>query len=330
MRFVEHAVAGARAAGRRAASRLVRTDPDKVQPSRLVLRLDDTDLPGTLGQGDEIQLGQWRKVLVSSVEWLGPVDTTFIATHSGDHPQLAELVRFAHRLECSTLLVTDGTGIDRHRAEELVDRGLQAVRVIVAGLSDEVQSRAVGNSHIEATEAVQAFIEARRDREAELDIEVVVPWLEGAERELRAVLGWARQVGADGLRIIAPWRASDLPADPELLDSIAASERPFFRTSSAALAEIHAMVAEQDGQPGLARKRGPVRRRRFRCPVGGQRVEVGAKGQVSSCPFKEPMGTVEDDLRAVWSGGAAHLDAIASCDRACAHPELAPLRILRR
>lgn len=330
MRFVEHALAGARAAGRRAAARRVGRSPDKVEPARLVIRLDDSDLPGSLGEGEPLQLGGWRKLIAGAVEWLGPVDTAVLAVHAGDHPQLAEVIRFAHRLECSTLLVTDGSGIDGARAEELVDRGLQAVRVLVGGVSEEVQRDVVGNSVLEATAAVQALVEARRDRGASLDVEVGVPWQGGADRELRAVLGWARQAGADGLRVIAPWHARDLPADPELLDSLASSERPFFRTSPAALAELHAMVASQDGEPGLLRKSGPARRRRFRCPVGGQRVEVGARGRVSSCPFKEPIGQLDGRLVDTWAQAGAHLEAIASCERACAHPELAPLPILSR
>ena len=330
MRFVEHAIAGARSVGRRASSRLVRKDPSQVQPARLVLRLDDSDLPGTLGTGDELQLADWRRLIADAVEWLGPVDTTVLAMHRGDHPQLAEIIRFAHRLECSTTLVTDGTGIDRARAEELIDRGLQSVRVLVGGVSDKVQQGAVGNHAVEATEAVRALVEARKERGAQLDVEVAVPWQGETNRELKAVLGWARQVGADGVTVLPPWKASDLPADPELLDSVAGAERPFFRTRNAALAELHAMVASQDGQPGLARRSGPARRRRFRCPVGGQRVEIGARGRVSSCPFKAPMGQLDGRLEELWSTGGAHLAAIASCDRACAHPELAPLPILPR
>lgn len=330
MRFVEHALAGARAAGRRAAARRVGRSPDKVEPARLVVRLDDTDLPGSLGTGDALQLGDWRKLIAGTVEWLGPVDVAVLAVHAGDHPQLAEVIRFAHRLECSTLLVCDGSGVDLARAEELVDRGLQAVRILVGGVSEEVQRAVVGNSVLEATAAVQAMAEARRDRGAALDLEVGVPWQADADRELRAVLGWARQAGADGLRVLAPWHARDMPADPELLDSLAAAERPFFRTSAAALAELHAMVANQDGEPGLPRRSGPARRRRFRCPVGGQRVEVGALGRVSCCPFKAPIGQLDGRLVDTWASAGPHLEAIAACERACAHPELAPLPILPR
>jgi len=330
MRKLEQAVAAVQATARRAASRRVRTDAGQVQPARLVIRLDDADLPGVLGEGELLQLGDWRKLISGAVEWLGPVDVTVLATHSGDHGSLPEVIRFAHRLECHTLLVTDGTGIDLHRAEELIDRGLNRVRVLVGGVSDDIQRSVVGNSAVEATEAVRALVEARRDREADLDIEVVVPWRGRADEEVRAVLGWARQVGANGFRVMPPWKADQLPADPELLDALLAEERPFNRSERAAISELHAMVAHQDGLPGLARRSGPVRRRRFRCPVGGQRVEVTALGQVCSCPFQPAIGTLEGRLEQVWANAGRHLEAISACDRACAHPELAPARVLPR
>ena len=43
-----------------------------------------------------------------------------------------------------------------------------------------------------------------------------------------------------------------MPADPEVLDAVEAEPGPFNRTGHAAVVAIHAMVAEQDGEPGRA------------------------------------------------------------------------------
>lgn len=328
MRMLEHAMADLRAALRRAAARTGPTAPGRVTPARLVLRLDDADLPGSLGEGDELTLAEWYRLLTSGVGWLRALPVTVLAVRGGRHPYLAELVRFAHRLECHTELVTDGSGMDLARAEELIDCGLAAVRVLVGGVSEPTHHAVVGGALHEATGAVLAFSEARRDRGLPLDIEVAVPWVGPAASEVKAVIGWARQSGVDGFRILAPWRASDLPLDPELLDELSDEPAPFNRTPSATFEELHAMAAAADGLPGLARTGLGFRRRSFPCPVGGQRLEISSHGRLSCCPFKEPIGVAGEDLRESWQGAGPHLQAIAACDRACAHVELAPRPIL--
>jgi len=85
------------------------------------------------------------------------------------------------------------------------------------------------------------------------------------------------------------------------------------------------MVAHQDGGPGVASTHA---RRRGKCPVGGQRLVIGARRSVYSCPFHAPIGVLGDELRDVWAHAGPHLDSIASCSRACVHTELAPQPIL--
>lgn len=329
MRALEQQVAATRARFRRLVARVGSTEPGRVHPERLVVRLDDGDLAGSLGAGEPLSPSQWHKAIVGAVQWLGPLPVTVLASQSAASPVAADLIRFAHRLECPTLLVTNGVGVTDAVALDLIDRGLRAVVIRMGGVSEEVHASVVGGRAADAAGAVRSFVQARATRGFALDIEVALPWQGNADSEARALLGWAQQAGADGFRVTAPWRADDLPADPELLDELAASHRPFHRTPMATFDELHAMVAHQDGQPGLSRGDGPSRRRRGRCPVGGQRVEITAHGQVSACPFKGAIGVFDADFKAVWMGGGAHLEAIRSCDRACAHPELAPSPVLR-
>lgn len=326
MRKLEHAMADLRGALRRARARTGATAPQRVMPARLVLRLDDADLPGTMGSADELTLAAWFRLLTSGVAWLGPLPVTVLALRSGAHPYLPELVRFAHRLECDTLLVSSGEGIDQHKAEELVDCGLQAVRLLVGGMSEAVHRQIVGGELSDATRALTELKRAAASRGVPLDVEIGIPWVDPVQSEVRAVIGWARQAGADGYRLMAPWRAERLPMDPELLDHL--GDEPFNRTPAAAIEELHAMAAAQDGQPGIARGGLGYRRRSFPCPVGGQRLELSAHGRLSCCPFKDPIGVAGEDLRDAWAGAGPHLKAIASCDRACGHPELAPRPIL--
>ncbi len=324
MRQLEHQITKGRAALRRTWARFATANPDLSAPARLVLRLDDTDLPGSLGSGKAMSSADWGRVIAQTVEWVGPVPVTVLAHHAADRFELPAVIRFAHRLECPTLLVADGSGIDRARAEALIDVGLSAARIVVGGVSEEIHREVVGNSAREATAAVQHLIAARSARGARLDVEVALPWRGPATEEARAVVGWARQVGVDGLRIIAPFHATGLPADPELLDALMDEMGAFGRAALASIDEIHAMVARQDGQPGLSRKQGKALRRRWRCPVGGQRLVVTGHRQVYSCPFKPAVGEWDGELRRTWMTSREHLSAIAGCDRACAHVELAP------
>jgi len=324
MRQLEERLRLTRAAIRRSWARLSVVDPELGAPARVVIRLDDADLPGCLGDGPVLGPNDYDQILAQAVQWLGPIEVTILATHSADHSSLVRLVRFAHRLECPTMLVSDGTGIDKERAYDLLYAGLSHVRILVGGVSDQVHREVVGNSGIEATRAVQDLVQVKRQCGSGVDIEVGIPWQGPVTEEIRAVMGWARQIGADGMRILAPYRAENMPADPELLDAILDAAGPFARTSDAAVNEIHAMVATQDAEPGVSLAESPSRRKRWRCPVGGQRLVVTSRGRVHACPFKDPIGVWQGELRETFAGAREHLDAIRSCGRACAHAELAP------
>jgi len=321
MRQLEQTLIRTRSVLRKAWSRVGSTDPELVAPARLVLQVDDSDLSGSMGTGVPMTMAEWSQAIAQVVEWLGPVPVTVIATHNADDPQVADLIRFAHRLECSTRLVTDGTGIDVSRAETLIDMGLDSVRLIIGGVSEDVQRQTVGNAAIEATSAVDALLEVRQERGVSLDLEIAIPWVNGVTTELSAVVGWARQAGVDGFRIVAPYRADSLPADPELLDTTIDEGADFCRNTSTSIEELHTMVAHQDGAPGIDRSHS---RRRLKCPVAGQRIVIGARRAVYSCPFHAPIGSFDTELKAVWSQAGTHLDSVASCSRACVHTELAP------
>ncbi|MGB0641111.1 MAG: hypothetical protein ACPGTU_17370 [Myxococcota bacterium] len=324
---LEHQLTRARGILRRAWARTANTDPELVAPARLVLRLDDTDIPGSLGAGELLTIHQWNQVIAQAVEQFGPLPVTVLAQHNTADERIAPLIRFAHRLECHTLLVTDGTGIDDAYAELLVDVGLASIRVLIGGVSDGIQAATVGNTAAEATGAVASLLSARTSRNSTMDIEVAIPWTGPVVMEISAIVGWARQAGVDGVRILAPLLATDLPADPELLDKTIDSSGVFCRNSSVSVDEIHAMVAHQDGKPGLARNNAARRRKKSKCPVGGQRLVIGAAGNVYSCPFHPPIGELSEELRDTLALGRAHLEAIASCNRVCSHVELAPAPI---
>ena len=317
MRKLEQSLIKARAVLRRAWSRAGATDPEIVAPARLVLQLDDTDLPGAMGSAEAMTVDAWNRAVTGVVERLGPLPVTVLATHNSGDAQVVPLIRFAHRLACPTRLITDGSGIDADQAGRLLDAGLGEVVVRVGGVSEAVQRVTVGNAATDATGAVAHLLAARAERETTLDVEISIPWVEGVTQELSAVVGWARQAGANGFRIVAPYRAQGLPADPELLDGTVDAAGGFCRNTETDIADLHTMVAHQDGAPGIARTRS-------RCPIAGQRLVIGAGRSVYSCPFHAPIGSLDGEIADVLGQGRAHHEAIRDCSRSCVHTALAP------
>jgi len=325
MQQLEQQVMRTRGVLRRAWSRFGVTRPDLVAPARLVLQLDDPNVSHSAGSGEPLSIPEWRDAIASVVERWGPVPVTVLAHRTASDAEAIAAVRFAHRLECPTLLVTDGTGVTDAIADELVGGGLDSVRVIVGGVSDGIQLKTVGNTASQATGTVASFLSSRARVSESLDVEVAIPWVDGVTAELTAIIGWAQEAGVDGFRLVAPYRAERLPADPELLDHVIDAAQGFCRNGPIGIEELHAMVAHQDGEPGLARHHA---RRRFKCPVGGQRIVVGQRRNVYSCPFHKPIGVLHGDLAEVWSNAGEHFRRIVECKRACVHTQLAPEPIL--
>ena len=325
MQQLEQQVMRTRGVLRRAWSRFGVSRPDLVAPARLVLQMDDPHLPHSFGSGEPLSIAEWRDAIASVVRRWGPLPVTVLANRNASDGDAAAAVRFAHRLGCPTLLVTDGTGVTDALADELVGGGLDSVRITVGGVSDGIQLKTVGNTASQATGAVASFLGSRARVSESLDVEVAIPWVDGVTAELTAIIGWAHEAGVDGFRLVAPYRAASLPADPELLDNVIDAAQGFCRNGPTSIEELHAMVAHQDGEPGLARRHA---RRRFKCPVGGQRIVVGRRRNVYSCPFHEPIGELQGDLDRLWSNGTDHFRRIAECKRACVHTQLAPEPIL--
>ncbi len=280
------------------------------RPARLVLRLDDLDAPGPIPAGS-LTLDGWYDAVVRVVEWSGPLPAHIVAR--ADHPLLADLVRFTHRLECPTTLRTSAAGMTPRRADELVDCGLERVRVRVAGVTEATQQAVLGESVADTRRAIAALLEARASRGAPLEIVLEVPFDARTASELRALHDEARVVGVDGVRVAAPWQGG--PFERGALDAlawVASRPGPFRQTPPDLLGALRAMRG--DG-PGAARVHGA-------CPVGTLRLEIHPDGTLLSCPFKGDRTRMADTMAPAWEALAAHRSAIRSCDRACSHPEL--------
>jgi len=280
------------------------------RPARLVVRLDDLDAPGAVPAA-ALTVDGWFDAIVRVVEWSGALPVVVVSRP--DHPHLAEIVRFAHRLECPTALRTAASGLTAARADELVDCGLERVVLRVAGVSEGVQAAVLGETVADTRRAIAALREARESRAVALDIVLEVPFSDRTAPELRALFQEAGAVGVDGVVAAAPWVGGNYePGSLEVLGWLQSQQVPLNRTPSTTFELLRAM---RGGGPGLARTRGA-------CPVGTLQVELLPDGTLRSCPFKGDTATLRDDMEPAWKALAAHRDAIRACDRACAHPLL--------
>jgi hypothetical protein len=281
------------------------------RPAFLVLRLDDLDAPGGPG-GAEVPAGGWDTAAVRVLEWCGPLPARVVAR--ADHPQLPDVVRFLHRLECPVSLRTCARGLGPDRAAELVDAGLQTVSVRVAGATDEVQRAVLGESVAEGVEAFRSLLTARHSRGARLQVLAEAVLTEVSAPQLQDVFSASRSAGLDGVVLAAPWLG--VPSSEAVRAAVTwarTQHPPFHRTPSSALAHLSEAA---DGQgPGVGRRSGA-------CAVGGLRLEIGPDGRLSHCPFQAGAVAGSDDARADARALSGQRAAIRACRRSCVHPDL--------
>ena len=166
------------------------------RPPRVDLRLDDFDGPENVPPST-LDIDGWQEQVVAFVQWAGPMPARIIAHAS--HRDLADLVRFCHRLEMVTTVRTGPAGLDNRRAEELLDRGMAICELVVDALDAE------------AEEAARALVHARHSRAGQLSVHLHVRGHGQPSEELRTR---ARALGIDRVLGSPPWVGPDgLPGE---------------------------------------------------------------------------------------------------------------------
>jgi hypothetical protein len=301
-------------------------------PAALHLRLDDLDAPpGTRAPPEPRTHEDWQRDIAAWVRHAGPGPMHLVARAT--HPDLAEVARFAHRLDCVVHVRTSARGMDAELAAALLQASPASVRVRVAGTDDTVQGEVLGEAVSDATAAVEhlltlralLFGSARRGLPR-----IGVAWVptEAGAPHLRGIFDLARRAALDGVLVEAPWTPS--PAGPALrraLEWARLQHPPFHETPRATL---DAMLAVRNDVP----ETGPRRMGTTRCDAGGTRLEVRADGRFTHCPVgcDTPVGSAHPGAAAAartergLAGGLDDLEAqraaIRVCSRACAHPDV--------
>jgi hypothetical protein len=228
------------------------------------------------------------------------------------------VVRYAHRLECPVTLETRGEGFDEVQCKQFLLAGVAKVRV-------DLDGKSLTPEREDSTQSVVRFLEMRTKLETKVEIVVRLHCDPETAEEIPALVGWALQVGVDGVEFVAPTHgpsnAVSLPAAAaERIARLEGGVGPASRTPAGTLEGIQTVWTEGGDAPGATRQ---PRRDGARCPVGGLRVEVRADGSFGACPFQVPAGRWQEGTRLgdLWADGGEHHAAIAACDRVCQHPE---------
>lgn len=192
-----------------------------VAPVRVVIHLAECGEEGEDSGANCLSLAEWKEAIVAFVTWLGPIEVCIDCTGEDATDLAMDLVRFANRLECSTHLVTTGPVSDA-QALSLLDRGLRAVTVRVAGLDEKTQQEVLRCGLDVCAGSLAAFVQARSLRDKSLRIQVNIPAHEANIDSLSSIAGWGLQAGADvvslGLLLNSPVptglseKLSDIPS----------------------------------------------------------------------------------------------------------------------
>lgn len=151
--------------------------------------------PPTAGGGPELSTAEWCRVIREAAE-LGVLHTGFSGGEPLTRPDLAELVAAAKSAGLYSNLITSALGLDRRRAEQLKEAGLDSVQISFQ--SDEASLA----DQIAGTKAHQKKLEtARMVHELGFPLTVNVVLHRGNIGRIEKMIELAEELGAERLEL---------------------------------------------------------------------------------------------------------------------------------
>ena len=289
--------------------------PGGMTPARLVLDLQSGWANGAVDR--RLTPADWKEVITDVVEWLGPVPVTVILKDSAED-WCMRVVRYAHRLECPVTLETRGAGFDAVQCKQFLLAGVARVRVELDGRSLTPEREAVSQS-------VVRFLETRKALATKADISVRVRCDEGSISQMPALVGWALQIGIDGIEFVGPDESEslDVAINGSVADRIARVEGVARNTLHPIQRMLSCGCRKQPDVISTLRRRPAVGHGLF---DRGLRLTVSADGSFGTCAYEPPTGRWQKGTRlgALWRDAVKDVE-IAPCDRVCQHPDYAEL-----
>ena len=272
-------------------------------PRQLTLRFGKRDHSIALGIGKKRSLAHFQSLIADCVQH-GTGSVHFIVDDEVLDSDIPLLIRFAHRLGCSTEVVLSGKGITESVAQQFLLSGVDWVWMLFGGVSASVHMETVGVSIEESTRSLQNLLELRKELELEgVRIGLLLPWQNETPSQSTAIKDWSLELGVDSVQPHFPYFGKDMSTEP----------LPHHQH----LNRLLQFVWQDDSdEPGWKR------RYPWSCPVGTNRLEVSKYGRVCACPHKSPIVWNQESLSEIWSNLTNHRQEIKDCERVCLHRDL--------
>lgn len=272
-------------------------------PHQLTLRFGKRDNPMALGIGKKRGLKEFQSLIADCVQ-VGTRSIHFIVDDEVEDADIPLLIRFAHRLGCSTEVVLSGKGVTSDVAKRLLLSGVDWVWMLFGGVSAAVHVDTVGISIEESTQSLQNVLQQRIELELQnVHVGLLLPWSKETPAQSTAIKSWSVEMGVDSVQPHFPYFGKDMSSEP--------------LPQHQHLSRLLQFVWQDDSdEPGWKR------RYPWACPVGTNRLEVSKYGRACSCPHKSPVVWNKQSLTDLWSTLSTHRNEIQSCERVCLHREL--------
>ncbi|MBI4422943.1 MAG: radical SAM protein [Elusimicrobia bacterium] len=260
---------------------------------------------------------EWLRLLRELRRWIGPFQLSFSRGETLLDAGTLAIVREAAGLGVMTTCVSNGTLIDPEMALRLRDSRLGTLVLSIDGMSAATHDygRGAPGTHAKACEAARAVRGTQGGPAVRVSAIVAGHNLE----ELEALVRWTAGEGLEGVHFQAlqrdghAWRRL-WPRDRTRLDA-ALDRLVALKRAGSAILNSEAQLEAMRGY--------------FRDPDAPHpellcntftRLSVGARGDVSFCTFKEPIGNVrEQGIGAIWGSAAARerFEDILGCKKSC-------------
>ena len=178
------------------------------KPRHLVLRFGKHDQPHSFDGEKRKSLAEMQKLIAETVAESKELPVVFWAIEQASDPLIPLLIRFAHRLECPTILYSDGSSITEQQIVSWFSNGLDTVIFGMAGISQQTHQNLMGNDIEEVTAAIALLAQLRLQHSSKTTIEIWMPWAGDSPSEAHAVWCWAMERGVDAFRIVVPKRVN--------------------------------------------------------------------------------------------------------------------------
>ena len=290
---------------------------------------------------EELTLEEMQGIVLKMKRWLNLPAMDLLGGEAFLRPETMKLIRFVVEQGMFLHIVTNGTLLTDRIARELIELGVYKIAISVDGLRPETHDRTRGVPGA-LRKTLQGIERLKRWKDTlggstRISIHTILD--ASTLDEIPALLDWTTARGLDGFHLV--------PLDQNVggIDHAPAAykfEEDWFTRNPLWIRDIgkleavvaHVIEKKRQGYPvadpisyledtiPYFRDAGGIQHLRP-CRAGSELVKVTPKGDVTFCPYEDPIGNLRDTtFEELWTSEAAHAarQKIHACTRKCFIP----------